>query len=195
MIAPYTTHIQTEWPQRRTTSLIYPLSLSVSGLMVRCDEFWTWWHKSLILCNIYKDSTPLSFPDCLSSSSFTAEITVLHHAFGWCLQHHSTCPFMYLAVFFANSQSSLSLLNSASNLLAPKCCMGSLVLFCSLSDLAQLSFHRMPGHCDICPNEIAYLLAKISDSIPSSSLPRVCLLAHTCNSLYFSWKQITRLIR
>ena len=63
-------------------------------------------------------STPLSFLDSPISSSFIAKITVLRHALGWCLQHLSTCPFMSLAVF-TNSQSSLTLLNYASNLLAP----------------------------------------------------------------------------
>ena len=65
-----------------------------------------------------QDSTSLSFPDSPNSSSFTAEIKVLRHVFKWCLQHYSTCPFMSLAVF-TNSQSSLTLLKTASNPLAP----------------------------------------------------------------------------
>ena len=35
VIAPDMTHIQTERPQQRTTSLIYPMPISVSGLMVQ----------------------------------------------------------------------------------------------------------------------------------------------------------------
>ena len=81
-------------------------------------EFWTRWRRSLIQCDICKDSTSLSFPDSPISSSFTAEITVCHHALGWYLQHHFSWPFMSLPVF-TQSQSSLTRLNSASNLLAP----------------------------------------------------------------------------
>ena len=44
-------------------------------------------------------------------------ISALRHALGSCLQHHSTCPFISLAVF-TNFQSSVSLLNS-SNTHAP----------------------------------------------------------------------------
>ena len=84
----------------------------------RSNEFCTWWRRSLILCDICKYSTSLAFPNSPISFSFTAEITALRHALGWCLQHRSTCKFISLAVF-TNSQSSVSLLNSASNLLAP----------------------------------------------------------------------------
>ena len=84
----------------------------------RLDEFWTRWQRSLILCDIGKNSTSLSFRDSPISSSFIAEITVLRHALGWCLQHHSTCPFIFQAIF-TNFHSSLTLLNSTSNLLAP----------------------------------------------------------------------------
>ena len=120
MIAPDITQIQAVRPQRRTTSLIYVLPISVSGLMVSSrqildpvvQEFY-----STVLCDICKDSTSLPFPDSPIPSSFTAEITVLRRALGWCLRHHSICPVMSPAVL-TNSQSSLTLLNSASNLLA-----------------------------------------------------------------------------
>ena len=63
-----------------------------------------------------------------------------------------------------------------------ECCVDNLVLYCCLSDLAQLSFHWIPGHCNICPNEITDLLAKTSDNIPSSTLP-LGLSAYIRNSL------------
>ena len=53
----------------------------------------------------------------------------------------------------------------------PKCCVDNLVLYRCLSDLAQLSFHWISGHCDICPNEITDLVAKTNNGIPYSSLP------------------------
>ena len=118
VIAPDTTHIQTERLQQRTTSLIYPLRISVSGLMVQCRRILDSVVQESYSSNICKDLTSLSFPNSTNSSSFPAQITALGHALGLCLQHHSTCPFISLTVY-TNSQSSLSLLNSASNLLAP----------------------------------------------------------------------------
>ena len=108
-------------------------------------------------------------PDSPISSTFTTEITVLRHALGWSLQHHSTCPFIPLVVFYE-----LPILPLPPGLslkpLCPKCCVDNLVLNLCLSDLAQLSFDWIPGHCKICPNEVVELLAKTGNGIPSCSL-------------------------
>ena len=132
-------------------------------------NFWTQWRRSLILCDICKDSTSLSFPNSPVSSSFYTEITALCHALGWCLQHHSTCPIISLAVF-TNSQSSLSLLNSASNLFAPIAVrtiwpfIAAYLISPNCPSIGSLA-------TTICPNEIADLLVKTFDGIPSPSLP------------------------
>ena len=111
--------LQTRPTYRKVTAEDYytPSSSLCLDWSFRPDEFWILWRSSLILCNICKDSTLLSFPDSPISFSFTTAITALHHALGWCLQHHPTCPIISLDIF-TNSPYSLSLPSSASNLLA-----------------------------------------------------------------------------
>ena len=127
MIAPDTTHIYTERPQRSTTSLIYPLPISVSGLMVPfwqildpvAQESYSMRHLQRLNITFLPPqsnfnrfhSRDYSLPSC----PWMVPPTSLQHP--WMVPPTS-CPFMSLAVF-TNSQSSISLLNSASNLLAP----------------------------------------------------------------------------
>ena len=123
---------------------------------------------------------------------FHTEITVLRYGLGWCLQHHSTYLFMFLAVFI-NSQSYLTLLDSASNLFSPNAVrtiwssIGAYLIWLNCTS------HWIPNHRYICPNEIANLQTKTAEDITFSSLPQVCLSAR--NSLYSSMKQITSLIQ
>ena len=74
----------------------------------------------------------------------------------------------------------------------PKCCVNNLVQYRCLFDLAQLSPRWIPGHCDICPNEIADMLAKTSNNIPPP-YPWVRLSARTRNSFYSSWRRPVKL--
>ena len=100
------------------TSLIYPLLISVSGLMVSSQRILDLMAQESYFMRHLQGINITFLPDSPISSIFTAEITVLRHALGWSLQHHSTCPFISLVVF-TNSQSSLSLLDYPSNLFAP----------------------------------------------------------------------------
>ena len=120
MIDPNTTHIQTERPQRRTS---YPSDQPLADVCV-----WTNGSDPTNFGPVAQDSYSMRYLKELNITflSWQPNFIQLHRKrsqsfvmpFGWCLQHHSTCPFMSLAVF-TNSQSSLTLLNSASNLLSP----------------------------------------------------------------------------
>ena len=100
-----------------TTSLIYPLPISVSGLMIRSRQ---------ILDPVTQESYSMRHLQGLNMTFLPRQFNFiqLHHrdhnplSCLWMMpQHHSTCPFISLAVFI-NSQSSISLLNFAFNLLA-----------------------------------------------------------------------------
>ena len=118
MIAPDTTHIQTERPQRRTTSLIYPLPISVFGLMVPFRQ------------NLYpvaQESYSIRHVKGLNITFLPRRVNFIQlhrrdHSPTSCLWMVPPTslhfPFMSLAVF-TNSQSFFTLLNSASNLLTP----------------------------------------------------------------------------
>ena len=118
MIAPDTTHIQIETPQRRTNFLIYPLPISVSGLMVLSVQILDLAAQESYSMRHMQGLNITFLPRQSNFIQLYRRNHSLRPALGWCLQHLSTCPFISLSVF-TNSQFFLFLLNSASNHLTP----------------------------------------------------------------------------
>ena len=144
MIAPDTTHIQTKRPQRRTTYLIYPQPISVSGLMVLSPKI------AGVLFYATSARTQYHFPtqiDQFHPASPQRSQSFIMPLDGACnitpLAHSCSCCLYKLPVLLHPPKSCLLPP-------CPKCCMDNLVLYCCLYDMAQLSFHWIPGHCDIC---------------------------------------------
>ena len=170
MIAPDTTHIQTERLQRRSASLIYTLPISVSGLMVPSQQI-----LDAVALESYsmRHLQGLNIPFPPRQSNFTQ----LH-----CRDHSPPLgswmvppTLLHLPIHVLGSLYKLPVLPHPPELCLlppiPECFADNLVLYRCLSDMAQLSFHWIPGHRDVCPHEIANLLAKTGNSIHSSSLP------------------------
>ena len=140
MIAPDTNHIQTERLQRRTTSLIYPVLISVSGLMVLYQQ---------ILDSVEQESYSMRHLQGLNITFLPRQSNFiqLHH------RDHSppSCPWM---LFSTSLHSPIHLPGCLYKLpvlplppelclkpLCPECCVDNLVLYRCPSDLAQMSFH------------------------------------------------------
>ena len=115
------THIQTERPQQKTTSPIYPQPISVSGLIGPSRRILGFGGAGVLF---YATSArtqhhcPSPTVQLHPSSPQRSQSSVMPLDGASNISPESTCPFMSLAVF-TNSQSSLTLLNSASYLLAP----------------------------------------------------------------------------
>ena len=147
MIAPDKTHIQIETPQRKTTSLIYPLPICV-------------WTDGSVRTNFGPGGTGVLFYATYARTQhhFPSPTVRFYPALPQKSQS-SSCPWMvpptslHLPIHLPECLYKLPVLPLPPELcLKPpylECCVNNLVLYCCLSNLAQLSLHWIPGQSDM----------------------------------------------
>ena len=182
-------------PTRKAVAEDYLDSLPPSDLCVWTDgsvphNFGPGGAGVLACCSICDSSFSFSYSDGPVSSSFTAEVSALGHALSWCIEHQNTCSFSSLTLF-SDSQSLLSTLASSPKFLEPHSIWTIWSSISALSALVKLSFQWVPGHTDLCGNDIADSLAKAGSLLPTDS-SFIALGPHsacTSVSLYSSWRR------
>ena len=172
MIAPDTTYTQTERLQQKTIAYLFVLPPA---------DFCVWTMDSsrrisdLVAQELYsmQHLQGLNTTFLPQQSNFI-QLYRRDHSPSSCLWMVPPTPF-HLPIHIPGCLYNLPVLPRPTELClqppCPECCVDKVVLYRCLSDLAQLSFHWIPGHCNICPNQITDLLAKTGDCTSSSSLP------------------------